>query len=599
MEYFFGIDADEENGLFLVNLPNTYPWEKELEIRRCPYLQKDVIKRCYVGAFSSETLDFLNTLKDLNWSPAAEDVKKYIALRTVFRDRANKLKDYFLEHNAVLPQFDITAPFKTVPYTHQKVALVASLLQPGMALLMEMGTGKTKVSIDRACYELWKGNSKWYRMVIVAPKSILDNWEQEFEKHTWVPYNALVLRGTTNAKADDIIETFIPTSAELLKKHAKLLSAIIVNYEALDKLKYMFSVLRPNLVIFDETSQVKNPSAKRTKASLELRSFCEAGMILNGTAISKSPLDLWSQFELAEKGTLGFRSFNAYKNRYSFQIGRYQSEQQNIPELKAKVAQAAFIITKKDCLDLPERVYMRRNVEMTIEQKNAYTSLKEELVFEMRSYLKEHRDDNPAIMAQHILTQMLRLEQVTSGFIQDRRQGFKVHFTPNPKTVELNEMLESVGGKIIIWCRFVENILHLQENLNGSCAVLYGEVPTGDRQNIVNDFNETENKRILIGHPQVAGFGLNIVGTEQSPVNTVVRYSHDFNYTWVKQSDDRCHRVGMHSNKVTYVNLVVPNSIDTYILKNLAQKEQLAGEFKDPRTMQEVEDILDVFDEEM
>ena len=556
-------------------------------IRRSPYFQWDVRSRNFCGSVCWQTVSELERIEGVRFSPEASAACEYINARQLIKDRSFKIRKHFVDTKEMLPGFEVDAPFKTTPYTHQKVALAASISQPGMGLLMEMGTGKTKVSIDRACVELMYSDLPWYRMVVIAPKSILRNWEDELEKHSFLPYVSKVLSGSTEGKADSIIQEFLPEVKTAMDKYPKVLSVIIVNYEAIHKLLPLFEVWKPDLTIFDETSQIKNSSAKRSKASIKLRELSRQGMILNGTALAKSPLDLWSQFECAESGALGFKSYHAFKNRYAVQIDRWRTASANLPELKRSIAQSAFIINKKDCLDLPEKVYEPRYVDMSPDQMEAYKTMRDEMLLEINEYVSqaEARDENPAIIAQHILTQMLRLCQITSGFVQDKREGLLKQFSPNAKLEELKALLEEVEGKVIVWCRFIENIKFLQKNLNGEACILYGAIPEHKRHDIVNEFNNSSDKRILVAHPQVGGFGLNLIGNEQQPVNTVVYFSHDFNYTWRKQSEDRAHRTGMFSKSVTYVDLLVPSSIDTAIMKNLEVKDAIAGEFKNPKDM--------------
>jgi SNF2 family DNA or RNA helicase len=201
-------------------------------------------------------------------------------------------------------------PYKTNPYEHQRNALNQSAEKTQWAYFMEMGTGKTKVTIDNMAYLFLQ--RKIMAALVIAPKSVYTNWESEIETH--MPD---VIKYKTYKWNIDKPKDF----HELLK--LKDLKIFLINVEALSTKRGFDACVdylkenKLNFVVLDESTTIKNRSAKRTKNILALQRLSHMRRILTGSPITKSPLDLYTQCQFLSPELLGFSSYLAFRNRYA------------------------------------------------------------------------------------------------------------------------------------------------------------------------------------------------------------------------------------------------------------------------------------------
>jgi SNF2 family DNA or RNA helicase len=323
------------------------------------------------------------------------------------------------------------------------------------------------------------------------------------------------------------------------------------------------------LIAIDESTTIKNPKAKRTKALLKIAHQFKYKRLLTGSPVTKSPMDLFSQCEFLGPRALGFDSFYAYQGRYAVinrrQFGQHQFNQivgyRHLEELSEKVDQFSYRVLKKDCLDLPEKSYTVRYVSMTPDQVKMYNELRDEALTLL--------DTGDLITVQNVMTQMLRLQQVLSGHLMTD-EGELIELETKRLDAVL-EILEETSGKVILWSRFRNDIQRLEKLLGEKyplqVASYYGDTPDDERQEIVTKFQDPNSGlRFFIGNPATAGYGLTL-----TEANTVIYYANDFNLETRIQSEDRCHRIGQQ-NPVTYIDLITEKTIDEKIVQALRNK---------------------------
>tara|TARA_R110002153_G_scaffold18973_6_gene65571 strand:+ start:77 stop:874 length:798 start_codon:yes stop_codon:yes gene_type:complete len=241
---------------------------------------------------------------------------------------------------------------------------------------------------------------------------------------------------------------------------------------------------------------------------------------------------------------------------------------QNLEELTGNVNEFSYRVLKKECLDLPDKVYQRREVELTTEQKKVYKELKDYAIAEL--------DSHELVSVTSVLTQILRLHQVVCGFVRNDN-GDEVEVKSN-RLDELINILEEVQGKTIIWANYqydIKRILKTLHNITGvnSVATYYGETPDEERQEIIRRFQDPNSElKYLISNTQTGGYGITL--TEAS---NVIYYSNNYDLEKRLQSEDRAHRIGQ-TNKVTYIDLVAKGTVDEKIVKALRNKLSLAQE---------------------
>jgi SNF2 family DNA or RNA helicase len=272
--------------------------------------------------------------------------------------------------------------------------------------------------------------------------------------------------------------------------------------------------------------------------------------------------------------------------------------------IQERLARQAYLIKKVDALpDLPPKVYDIHEVEMTAEQETVYRQLCETLMAEFENMLAD-ADGKDVLVVNNILTQMLRLAQITSGFVGIPQvvdemgnvvQTAKINrFDPNPKIEAIVEILKEKEPeqKTIIWTNWVQNIKTLKARLDyeGIKAVTYyGDTSEADRAFAVTSFNEDPATKVLIGNPRAGGVGLNLLGHKIGGEATtycdhVIYFSQNWSAVDRSQSEDRPHRRGT-SCHVRYTDLVVPATIDEEIRCRVMDKRTSALKIQDVRAV--------------
>jgi len=464
--------------------------------------------------------------------------------------------------------------FKTTPYAHQKEALVRSWSKTEYAYFMEMGTGKSKVLIDNLAILYSKGAID--SALIIAPKGVYRNWsEREIPEHlpTSISYRVGVWSASPKKKDKDALVSLFDVTEEL--------KVLVMNVEAFSTKKGVsfaekFLTFHHTLLAVDESTTIKNPKAARTKSLVKLSKLATFRRILTGFPITQSPLDLYSQAEVLSPSLLGFSSFYSFQNYFGQVVKRSFGARsfrqvvgyRNLDELNSRVDKFSYRVLKKDCLDLPSKVYQRREVEMTKMQKQYYEQIKENAILLL--------EDMESVSVNNILTQILRLHQITCGFVKtDTGEEIDID---NNRIDELIDVLAEMQGKVIIWANYRRNIQEIVSTIEGlagprSVASYYGDTPEDERENVIRRFQDPNSElQYFVGNTQTGGYGITLTQSQN-----VVYYSNNFDLEKRLQSEDRAHRIGQ-TNKVTYVDLVSKGTVDEKIVKALRSKLNLAQE---------------------
>jgi SNF2 family DNA or RNA helicase len=458
-------------------------------------------------------------------------------------------------------------PYKTNPYEHQRNALNQSAEKTQWAYFMEMGTGKTKVTIDNMAYLFLQ--RKIMAALVIAPKSVYTNWESEIEIH--MPD---VIRYKTYKWNIDK-----PKDYHELSK-LKDLKIFLINVEALSTKRGFDACVdylrenKLNFVVLDESTTIKNRSAKRTKNILALQRLSHMRRILTGSPITKSPLDLYTQCQFLSPELLGFSSYLAFRNRYAEMTdipvgsGRFISVPKyykRLEELEQKLKQFATRIRKDQCLDLKPKVRQKRYIELEGESKKIYEKLRTNALAIV---------EDSTISFSNKLTEIIKLHQVCNGFTKnDDGEILTLH---KSKINALDEILEETDGKVIVWANYLYNIHEIIKFLEDkygkeSIVSIYGDINVQKRKEAVDRIQTDSKTRFLVGNPTTGGFGLTLTA-----VNTVIYYSNNYNLEVRMQSEDRAHRMGQKGT-VVYIDIVAKNTLDEAIMKSLTSKGQIAA----------------------
>jgi SNF2 family DNA or RNA helicase len=458
--------------------------------------------------------------------------------------------------------------FKTEPFEHQRKTFYLSRDQKVFALLMEQGTGKTKVVIDNSAYLYSKGEIS--ALVVIAPNGVHRNWIREVDTHLpdWCEHQITYYKSGMNKKE---IETF-----ESVLHSKDCLKIFTFNVEAFTSPKavhWMERILLSNevMLVVDESTRIKTPGAKRTKLITKFGKQAKYKRILTGTPITKNAADVYAQFKFLDPQILGYDSFYSFRNQYCV-MGGFEQRQiiayKNLDELSRNVEGHSFRVLKKDCLDLPPKIYQRHFVEMSERQKKMYNTMKKGFIAELEGNFIE---------APEAITRLLRLQQILCGWFPTENERVQPIDEKNPRIEALKDVLEGIESKVIIWARFRADIRAI-ERLLGDLAVSYhGGVDLDARELAIERFQKDSAIRYFIGTPQAGGTGLTLTAAEYA-----IYYSNSFDLEQRLQSEDRCHRIGTKNN-VTYIDIECQKSIDSKIIKALRDKKNIADIItKDP-----------------
>ena len=462
--------------------------------------------------------------------------------------------------------------FKTQPYDHQRKAFYLSRDKSAFALLMEQGTGKTKVIIDNAAYLYAQG--KITALVVIAPNGVHRNWlSREIPTHMpdWCKHEAVYYYSGMTAKHKDRFKE-VMMAEDCLRVFAFNVEAFVSK----TAVSFMESILASNqaMLVVDESSRIKTPGAKRTKTIHKFGKEAKYKRIMTGTPVTKGPEDVYSQFRFLDKNILGYDSFYSFRARYCV-MGGFENRQivsyQNVDELTHSIEGHSFRVLKKDCLDLPDKIYQRHTVELSKKQRKLYNQLRDDFVVELG---ENH------LSAPETITRLLRLQQIVCGWFPTEEGEPVAVDDKNPRLAALEDVLQDIECKVIIWARFKRDIKAIQALLGDKAVAYYGEVANDDRAMAVDRFQNDPSVRYFIGQPQSGGIGLTLTAAE-----CAIYYSNSFDLETRLQSEDRCHRIGTKNN-VTYIDFESPKTIDTKIINALRQKKSLADTItKDPMSI--------------
>ena len=463
--------------------------------------------------------------------------------------------------------------FKTQPFKHQEDVLKISWNQSVWAYFMEMGTGKSKVLVDNIAMLYDKG--KINGALIIAPKGVYRNWmSQEIPIHlaSHIQPKMVLWTASTSKTKQKEYDSLFETGYDL--------HILIMNVEAFSTKKGLdfagrFLRTHRTLMAVDESTSIKTPTAKRTKSILSIGKLANYRRILTGSPVTKSPLDLYTQCAFLNEHLLGFTSYYTFRNRYANMLDRNFGGRRvqivggykRLDELAEILKAFSYRVLKEHCLDLPEKIYIERQVELTEEQSKAYSTMKSAALASLKGKMAT---------APHVLTQMMRLHQITCGHLKN--DDGTITEIKNNRLDELLDVLDEIEGKAIIWANYIYDIEHIVKEVKkeygeNSVVQYYGAISSEKRQEAIEKFQDPDSPvKFFVGNPQTGGYGITLTAA-----SNVIYYSNGYDLEKRLQSEDRAHRIGQRKS-VTYVDLVAPKTVDEKIKKALRKKINIASE---------------------
>lgn len=481
---------------------------------------------------------------------------------------------------------------KTKPMDHQRVALERMAGRRTFALLAEQGTGKTWVLLADAERLYAKGAID--AMLVVAPNGVHTNWvTREIPTHMEGEIVARAWRSGAGVRYKRTLEDLFKVRAP---GEVVPLRVFTINIDALiTKAGFDFAMrfvrCTKCLVVLDESHRIKNPKSGRTEALMKLRPHCKGARIATGTPVTNAPVDVFAQMEFLESGLLGTTSYRAFVAEYADVLPATHPLVQNMVRANPKAAFAqiiaknedgtprwrnlekltkllephSFRVLKRDCLDLPGKIYKTVSFELSAQQRKAYDKMQDELRIEL---------PDEAVLPVSELAALTKLQQITSGFVMlPDKGGLRLVSEKNPRLETLLDLVRDIDGKFIVWARFKEELRAIAEALREAgveCVEYHGDVSKADRE-LAIDALQSGTARAFIAQAQAGGTGLTLTAAE-----TAIYYSNDFNSGTRLQSEDRNHRIGTKSH-VVYIDLAAEGTIDERIALVLQRKKNTAA----------------------
>jgi len=437
---------------------------------------------------------------------------------------------------------------KGTPYAVQNKALIKANGQRGFGFFMEMGLGKTATAYNEFV-NLYTMDLV-SQMIIICPQSL---------KQVWV----------AEAK-----EWEVKLNIEAWPKITDTWDILAINYEAMIGKggQYIEEQLQlgGTYLVLDESIHVKNPNAKRTKRIIGLASYASYVRILSGAPIVKSPLDIWGQFRCI--GELKGKNQYAFRNRYC-KMGGYLGKQivgvRNHDELTSILDQSSFRAKKTEWTDLPDTLCTTRRYTLSGDQYKQYETMRKELVLQV---------ENETITAPMVITQMMKLQQISSGFIIDEQGEINelVLVDQNPKLMLVKEILEEINTKIIIFAFYKQSIKYLSnlmKQLKITYSTLKGNQSEEDQVHNKQQFNEG-TATVMIAQLTAGKYGHTLLGSKENPCHTTIFYENNYDLDARVQAEARNHRHGQNY-PVTYVD-IIGTSLDEKIIQALQKKQSMA-----------------------
>lgn len=462
-------------------------------------------------------------------------------------------------------------------FEHQQQEFDKTKDFPHWAHFWEMGTGKSVIVIRTLAYLFFI--RKVERVVIFAKAGeyrnwplllFPDHWPKELALDTFT-YDSYKIATKSNRAVFDEFKVFDKNNIKF--------KVLFMNIEALGGAKgpeilehfYNHGPKRPALIV-DESTCIKNYKAKRSKELYRWAKRSSVRRILTGTPATESPMDLWGQSLVLGRGLLGTTSYTAFKEEYCKQEVQFFGARavktitgyKNLEQLSELLKGFSTQILKKDCLDLPEKIYTKRVITLTADQDKLYKQLKDEAIAEY---------GDKVIEVTNALALTTKLHQIICGQVKVNDEYLSVH---SNRIDVLVEILEDYPGKVIIWCPYVQALRDIVKALKTrfgakSTAMYAGETSLEDRDKALTDFQDPSSPlKYFVGNQAVAGYGLTLTAA-----NLVIYYANSWRAELRYQSEDRPHRIGQTEN-VTYIDFICPGTIDERIIDALREKKKLA-----------------------
>lgn len=500
------------------------------------------------------------------WTVPLDNIEEAIKVLLPFGLTVDpKLRDVILEKREIkdvlerVKKGEITYSGDLPLFDFQRTGAAFINHAPASLLADEMGTGKTVQTIAALKDEK--------KVLVFCPSSLKYNWYDEIKK--WTKDSAIVVDGDKETR---------------MKQWTQNIKWYIANYELLLRdLKHMVAITTNNwdAVVCDEATRINNTQTKTYKCLKMINS--KKRIALTGTPVSNSPMDVFGIVNWLYPNLLG--SWYHFRERYCIVDKQWKTiiGYNHLPELARKLKPIMLRRTKDQVLkDFPPKTYQSIRFDLNPREIGVYEDIKNAIVDKLKKDIDKYTLST-------VLVQMLRLKQVTNSLelvTNDLTDSSKLH-----NTKEILDMIVHTGNsKAILFTQFKSMIpILLRELKEFNPLTIHGDVPTFDRQKIVNQFTESGKNKLII-MTEAGAYGLNL-----QVASYVIHFDLPWSLAKLRQREDRAHRIGQKNN-VTIYNMIARDTIDEYVFKKLYSKQSMSNEIlsdkKSRMTKEDLQQIL-------
>ena len=535
-------------------------------------LREEIYGKAYLPITDTKVLTAYDASRSLlegkSNPPATEEFLKYLPELRRRQDLLKKRDSFLAQKESSLAGVPSTSP-DTLPrlFPHQRVAVQWLLETPYAFLGDDMGLGKTLSLLS--CFDILKEQDVVDFLIVIAPNSLTRNWRRECER--WFPKRTLAVLPQQKIERLYLLKG--------LEKETLSYDGIVVNIEAA-RLPYVHPTLlslsanRKTFLVIDESQRIKNPTSQGFQAVAQLAPFAVRRVLLSGTPTPKELSDIWAQLLLLDGGERLGKNFYRWLetvaelgNEFSeYAVKRYRPE--GVAETISRLHEILLRRRKEDVINLPEKLFSIRDIEIGGDQKKRYDEIREELLLRITSL----SGDTFVREITSVLEEYLRAVQIASNprLIDDTWKGDPAKFVELDSIVD--ELVIERGEKIVVWTNFLKNVEELSERYKKLGARPFsGEVAPDVREETIRAFQEGSDCKILIAVPAAGGVGITLTAAR-----TAVYIDKTWNAEHWLQSIDRLHRIGQKQS--VHVITLSASKVDELIERNLRKKEDFQRE---------------------
>lgn len=445
-------------------------------------------------------------------------------------------------------------------FDHQVKAVAKVESLDGKAgVFAEMGTGKSLIALTYLA-------NRVSRVLVVCPISVAGVWRRECAKFSFpLPVVNLIGSGT------------IVNKAAAVKAAGNAI--VLVNYESYWRKALQDAILKwqPEAVILDEAQRIRHRTSKQSRFAHRLANqpFVRYRLALTGTPISNGLQDVYSLYRFIDPKIFGTR-WADFQSFY-LQMGGWQMREikgyKNIDHAKALIDRTSFQCRKDEVLDLPERTDVEVPVTLDAKTRRFYNELKRNAV----AQIKDAEGKDRIVLARIVLTMILRLQQVTSGFATDSA-GAVLDISNEKARTAIDLITDAIdtGQRVVVFARFLHDLDAIAAAMPAHMrhGRLDGSVSHRDREELIDAFHKG-SVDVLLAQTRVGSVGIDL-----TPASIGIFVSTGFSLDDFQQARDRLHRIGQR-RPVTYYHLIAEGTVDEKVYRALTAKTDIARRVTD------------------